>query len=79
MAAKRLAMVALGVPGRPGRVGSAIPLAVKPSSSVGKDPVVVGLRGFVLLRRELQIWDPSFISIVATVKSTVTKELTLGR
>jgi hypothetical protein len=55
-------MVALGVSGRPGRVESAIRLAVKSSSSVEKDPVAVRLQEFVLLRHELQIWDRGFIS-----------------
>lgn len=70
MAAKRLAMVVLGVPGRPGRVESAIPLAVKSSSSVEKDPVAAVLQEFVSLRHELQTWDPSFISSVVTTNST---------
>lgn len=73
MAVRHQAKVALGAPGRPGHVESAIPLAVKPSSSVEKDPVAVVLREFVLLRRELQVWDPSFISIEAVVKSTLNK------
>lgn len=55
MAAKYLAMVAPGVPGRPGRVESAIPLAVESSSFVEKDHVGVGLQEFVSLMLELQI------------------------
>jgi hypothetical protein len=72
-------MVALGVPGRLGRVESATPLAAKSSSSVRKGHIVAGLREFVSLRRELQIWHPTFISSVETVNSTLTKQLTLGR
>lgn len=55
MAAKYLAMVDPGVLGRPGRVESAIPLAVRLSSSVKKDHVGVGLQEFVSLMHELQI------------------------
>lgn len=72
-------MVTLGVPGRPGRVESAIPLAAKSSSSVKKGHIVAGFREFVSLRRELQIWHQGFISSVATVNNTPTKQLTLDR
>lgn len=66
-------MVALGVLGRRGRVEFAIPLAVKSSSSVEKDHAGVRFQEFVSSKHELQIWNTSFISSVATVNSTLTK------